>query len=180
MICWLGLTNSRDKRGYDSATFVLSEPLCFSFVLFGDVSRLLEPLDFKNFSKSSKIGYKSAAFISPRNSTLKSESVSDEVAKVSLDRLLLEKSLGEALSHRYQATGKVIAYITREWRVLDVSSNFFLKIRDCAPDELSSSSFIRFEIWDEGTLNWSIFRAYPHDTYGGGSFYHSHSFCSRE
>jgi len=126
--------------------------LFLSFVLFGDVSRLLEPLDIKNFSKSSKIGFKSAAFISPLNSTLKSERVSDGVSKVSLDRLLLERSLGEALSHRYQASGKVIAYITREWRVLDVGSNFFLKIRDCAPDELSSSSFIRFEIWDEGRL----------------------------
>jgi len=121
-------------------------------VLFGDVNRLLEPLDFRNFAKPAKVGFKGAAFISPVTSTLNAERVTSEISRVILDRVLLEKSLGEALSHRYQATGKVIAFVTRAWRDIDVSSNFLLKIRDCAPDELSPSTFIRFEVWDKGRL----------------------------
>ena len=126
--------------------------LFLSLFLLGDVSRLLEPLDFRNFAKPTKVGFKSAAFISPVTSALNSERVPSKISRVVLDRVLLEKSLGEALSHRYQATGKVIAFVTREWLDIDVSSNFLLKIRDCAPDELSPSTFIRFEIWDEGRL----------------------------
>ena len=42
--------------------------------------------------------------------------------------------------------------LTRSWAPLKVSSKLYLKIIDCMPDELAASSFIRFEIWDEGKL----------------------------
>lgn len=121
-------------------------------ILLGDVDRLLEPLDFRNSNKPTKVGYTSAALISPVASTHNLERVPRGVSRVVLDRVLLEKSLGESLAHRYQANGKVTAFVTRSWRDVDVSSNFFLKIRDCAPDELSPSTFIRFEVWDKGRL----------------------------
>mgnify|MGYP001161397185 FL=1 len=126
--------------------------LFFVGVLFGDVGRLLEPLNFNNLNQPGKVGYRGAALIAPMPSKHKSEKVSEKESHVILDRVLLERTLGEALSHRYQATGKVLSYVTREWSDLKVSSNFFLKIRDCAPDELAPSSFVRFEVWDEGDL----------------------------
>jgi flagella basal body P-ring formation protein FlgA len=62
----------------------------------------------------------------------------------------MEKRLGEALAHRFQATGRVSAFLTREWRQCRSSSSFIVKIKDCSPDELTSSTFVRFSIWDQG------------------------------
>ena len=56
------------------------------------------------------------------------------------------------IAHRYQASGKVSVFLTREWNNLEIGSNFIVKINDCMPDELTSSTFIRFSIWDEGSL----------------------------
>ena len=47
---------------------------------------------------------------------------------------------------------RIRAQITRQWKPLQISSSFILKVIDCMPDELSPSSFIRFEIWDMGKL----------------------------
>ena len=58
---------------------------------------------------------------------------------------MLESKLGELLGYRYQASGKVVAYVTRQWKPVLLSSNFILKIRDCVPDNLSPSTFVRLQ-----------------------------------
>ena len=67
-----------------------------------------------------------------------------------LSREMLESKLGELLGYRYQASGKVVAYVTRQWKPIKLSGNFIIKIRDCMPDQLCSSTFVRFAIWDNG------------------------------
>jgi flagella basal body P-ring formation protein FlgA len=64
----------------------------------------------------------------------------------------LEKRLAESIAHRYQCSGKIVTFVTRKWKPVDVSSSFLIKISDCSPDELGSSMFVRFSIWDEGNL----------------------------
>ena len=71
---------------------------------------------------------------------------------VLLTRETLESKLGESISHRFQASGRIVAYLTRKWETIKVSSNYFLKISDCSPDEVCPSTFIRFAIWDNGSL----------------------------
>ncbi len=121
------------------------------FSVFGDVSRFLEPIQIQpqstNFEQSSFP--KVSAFVSPainQNSSLPVEE------NFYFDQSLLEKKIGDAILHRYQCDGKVLAKATRFWKPIEISPNFILKISDCMPDELSSSSFIRFEVWDQGKL----------------------------
>ena len=71
---------------------------------------------------------------------------------VLLTRETLESKLGEGISHRFQASGRIVAYLTREWEELKVSSNYLLKISACSPDEICPSTFVRFSIWDNGKL----------------------------
>ena len=130
-------------------SFLLILPI-FSWVLLGDVSRFLTPLDISPKGDSSVI-YKSSAFVSPIPSGQK-ENEKLQQKKLIVDRVILEKYLSEALAYRYQASGEVVAYVTREWKPMELSSNFLLKIKDCVPDELVVSSFVRFDLWDQGLL----------------------------
>ena len=124
--------------------------------LMGDVSRFLDPIRIKpsQVQPSFTITQKTTASIAPLYSegrTFPEFSSSDrEVKEVFLTREMLEFKLGELLGYRYQASGKVVAYVTRQWTPIRLSSNFILKIRDCMPDNLSPSTFVRFTIWDHG------------------------------
>ncbi len=124
--------------------------------LMGDVSRFLDPIRIKpsQVQPSFTINQKTTASIAPLYSegrTFPEFSSSDrEVKEVFLTREILEFKLGELLGYRYQASGKVVAYVTRQWTPIRLSSNFILKIRDCMPDNLSPSTFVRFTIWDHG------------------------------
>lgn len=122
--------------------------------LFSEVGKYLEPLVIHGEPKTERVEHyiKSSALVSPP-SMLNANSIQFATSQpVELDRKLIEQKLGELLSHRYQASGKVSIFLTREWRSISVGSNFLLKIIDCMPDELTSSSFIRFSIWDKGSL----------------------------
>ncbi len=125
--------------------------------LMGDVSRFLDPIRIKpsQVQPSFTINQKTTALIAPLYSegrTFPEFSSSDrEVKEVFLTREMLEFKLGELLGYRYQASGKVVAYVTRQWTPIRLSSNFILKIRDCMPDNLSPSNFVRFTIWDHGS-----------------------------
>ena len=127
-------------------------PIC----LVADVSRFLDPISIRPESSQHKylISNKASALISPQSSRQRiysgfSPDQSD--SKVFLTHELLESKLGELLGYRYQASGKVVAYVTRQWKPIRLSSNFILKIRDCMPDNLSPSTFVRFTIWDNGS-----------------------------
>lgn len=120
--------------------------------LLGDMARFLDPLDFEVSNNFSKDKYKASAFESsmvPNNAGINSANMSQ---RFELDQALIEDRLGEALAYRYQASGEVVAFLTRKWIPEEVSSNFIVKILDCSPDELVSSTFVRFDIWDNGDL----------------------------
>ncbi len=125
--------------------------------LMGDVSRFLDPIRIKpsQVQPSFTINQKTTALIAPlylEGRTFPEFSSSDrEVKEVFLTREMLEFKLGELLGYRYQASGKVVAYVTRQWTPIRLSGNFILKIRDCIPDILSPSTFVRFTIWDHGS-----------------------------
>ncbi len=125
--------------------------------LMGDVSRFLDPIRIKprQVQPSFTINQKTTASIAPLYSegrTFPEFSSSDrEVKEVFLTREMLEFKLGELLGYRYQASGRVVAYVTRQWTPIRLSGNFILKIRDCMPDNLSPSTFVRFTIWDHGS-----------------------------
>ena len=124
-------------------------------VLQGDVGKFLEPITFGKNTETpyqTKQFLKSSALISPTRSIDFREAQYTSKSSVKLDRELLELKLSEMIAHRYQASGKVSVFLTREWNNLEIGSNFIVKINDCTPDELTSSTFIRFSIWDEGSL----------------------------
>ncbi|MBT3666452.1 MAG: flagellar basal body P-ring formation protein FlgA [Opitutae bacterium] len=123
-------------------------------ILFADVSRFIDSIDFSSAPVKTRIITKSSALISSQPATLRSYNSNQFVTPktITLHRETLEKRLGESISHRYQASGTVIAFLTREWTPIKVSSSYLIKISDCSPDELSSSTFVRFGVWDGGNL----------------------------
>ena len=128
-------------------------PICISF---GDVSKLLNPISISsNISNDPSSRVKSSALIAPRSISLDSSrfhNQSQSASVISLDISEVERNLSNALQNRYQSGGTISVKLTRHWSALSVSPNYILKIVDCMPDELSASSFIRFEVWDEGKL----------------------------
>ena len=126
-------------------------------LLVGDVSRFLDPISIRPqvHKKGNYISQKASALISS-SSYLKSKGSSYSAKEIdseplTLSREILESKLGELLGYRYQASGRVVTYVTRQWKPISLSGNFIIKIRDCMPDQLSSSTFVRFGIWDNGT-----------------------------
>ena len=126
-------------------------------LLVGDVSRFLDPISIRPqvHKNGNYISQKASALISS-SSYLKSKGSSYSAKEIdseplTLSREILESKLGELLGYRYQASGRVVTYVTRQWKPIRLSGNFIIKIRDCMPDQLSSSTFVRFGIWDNGT-----------------------------
>ena len=125
----------------------------FTF-LSGEVGKFLEPISFGKQSAYSETKHflKSSALIAPTSNLGYKDIQLSSISKVELDRPLLEKKLSEMLAHRYQSSGKISAYLTREWKVIEIGPNFIVKINDCMPDELCPSTFVRFSIWDRGSF----------------------------
>jgi flagella basal body P-ring formation protein FlgA len=128
--------------------------LSFGSILFADVNRFIDSIDFPE-SHTTNVITKSSAFISSGGSPVLRSFGSNQLPQVQtiiLDRETLEKRLGESIAHRYQSSGRIAAFVTREWTPVKVSSNYLIKISDCTPDELCPSTFTRFSIWDNGNL----------------------------
>ncbi len=118
---------------------------------YADLNRFVDSFDLNPVRTETKIVTKSSAYISSSTGiNYPATDYSLTTSPVLLSREVLEKRLGESISHRYQASGQVIAYLTRAWTPIKVSSNFLVKISDCSPDELCSNTFARFSIWDSG------------------------------
>jgi flagella basal body P-ring formation protein FlgA len=129
--------------------------LFFVSTLCADVSRFIdETIDLPTTGDSRVVRLtKSSALISPHLTDLDyTHSISSSLKSLTLNRELLESKLSECIAHRYQASGRIVAYLSREWSPIEVSSNFIVKIADCTPDEICASTFIRFSIWDGGEL----------------------------
>ena len=99
-----------------------------------------------------------------KHNTIKNKSgyVRDSFSNYQLDRTILENSradidsnavqkmLSQAIKHRFQATGEITVQLSSEWVPVQVNNEAILKIKDASPDELSSSTFIRFSLWESG------------------------------
>ena len=125
-------------------------------LLVADVSRFLDPISIRpQFQKKGNfVSQKTSAAISS-STHIRFKAFSYPVKDgdsepLTLSREILESKLGELLGYRYQASGRVVIYVTRQWKPIRLSGNFFIKIRDCMPDQLTSSTFLRFAIWDNG------------------------------
>ena len=128
-------------------TFFLLVPV---LVTTADVGRFLDPLEVAPRPAGVRYVVKSSALISPHPTLPRAEKALMASAPIVLDRNVVEKRLGEALAHRFQVSGTVSAFLTREWKSISSSPSFMVKIKDCSPDELTPSTFVRFSIWDQG------------------------------
>jgi flagella basal body P-ring formation protein FlgA len=128
--------------------------LSMSSHLMADVSRFIDAIDFTETRTKTQVFTKSSALIASKPIVLRNYDNNSPVypTSITLNREILEKRLGESIAHRYQASGQVKAFLTREWTAIRVSPNYLIKISDCSPDELTSSTFTRFSIWDGGKL----------------------------
>ena len=106
--------------------------LFFVSTLCADVSRFIdETIDLPITEDSSVITLtKSSALISHRLTDLDyKHSISSPSQSLTLNRELLESKLSESIAHRYQTSGRIVAYLSREWHPIEVSSNFIVKIK---------------------------------------------------
>jgi flagella basal body P-ring formation protein FlgA len=123
-------------------------------ILTADVSRFIDSIEFSEAETQIKVFTKSSALISSRSKLFRpyEETALVSPSSIILNREILEQRLGESIAHRYQTTGKIKAFLTREWNSIKVSSNYLIKISDCSPDSLCPNTFTRFSIWDSGHL----------------------------
>lgn len=134
------------------SNFTLIFSLIASSFMHGEVGRFLEPITFGHNKVIKEEFVKASGFVVPVQNSKLREVQYIPASQVTIDRLLVEKKLSEVLAHRYQASGKVSVFLTRDWQSFEVGSNFIIKINDCMPDELVSSTFVRFSVWDQGKL----------------------------
>ena len=122
-----------------------------SALLQADVTRLLPPLDLGALQPV-RTAVTRSGFISsgPSIPSSYTASISKVKGLVTLDAELLEKKIASVLSHRYQASGHVLARLSREWKPLNVPIDWEFKFQQSIPDELSSNAFLRFSISSDG------------------------------
>ena len=130
---------------------ILFGSFCFSALLQADVTRLLPPLDL-GVLQPVQTAVTRSGFISSGPSIPNSFTASNSTVKglITLDAELLEKKIASTLSHRYQASGFVLARLSREWKSLDVPVDWEFKFQQSIPDELSANAFVRFSISADG------------------------------
>lgn len=73
-------------------------------------------------------------------------------AVVVVDAPTLEKKLADTLAHRYQAVGRLVVRLAREWKPMSVPADWELRLSQVAPDQLTSSAFVRFALWGNGRM----------------------------
>ena len=130
---------------------ILLASFSLSALLQADVTRLLPPLDLGALQPV-RTAVTRSGFISSSPSIPSSYTASISKVKglVTLDAELLEKKIASALSHRYQASGHVLARLSREWKPLNVPVDWEFKFQQSIPDELSANAFVRFSILSDG------------------------------
>lgn len=130
---------------------ILFASFSLSALLQADVTRLLPPLDLGALQPV-RTAVTRSGFISSSPSIPSSYTASISKVKglVTLDAELLEKKIASVLSHRYQASGYVLARLSREWKPLNVPLDWEFKFQQSIPDELSANAFVRFSISSDG------------------------------
>ena len=130
---------------------ILSASFSLSALLQADVTRLLPPLDLGALQPV-RTAVTRSGFISsgPSIPSSYTASISKVKGLITLDAELLEKKIASVLSHRYQASGHVLARLSREWKPLNVPIDWEFKFQQSIPDELSANAFMRFSISSDG------------------------------
>ena len=130
---------------------ILLASFSLSVLLQADVTRLLPPLDLGALQPV-RTAVTRSGFISsgPSIPSSYTASISKVKGLVILDAELLEKKIASVLSHRYQASGYVLARLSREWKPLNVPVDWEFKFQQSIPDELSANAFVRFSISSDG------------------------------
>ena len=130
---------------------ILFASFSLSALLQADVTRLLPPLDLGALQPV-RTAVTRSGFISsgPSIPSSYTASISKVKGLVTLDAELLEKKIASVLSHRYQASGYVLARLSREWKPLNVPVDWEFKFQQSIPDELSANAFVRFSISSDG------------------------------
>jgi flagella basal body P-ring formation protein FlgA len=130
---------------------ILLASFSLSALLQADVTRLLPSLDLGALQPV-RTAVTRSGFISSSPSIPSSYTASISKVKglVTLDAELLEKKIASVLSHRYQASGHVLARLSREWKPLNVPIDWEFKFQQSIPDELSANAFVRFSISSDG------------------------------
>ncbi len=130
---------------------ILFASFSLSALLQADVTRLLPPLDLGALQPV-RTAVTRSGFISSSPSIPSSYTASISKVKglVILDAELLEKKIASVLSHRYQASGYILARLSREWKPLNVPVDWEFKFQQSIPDELSANAFVRFSISSDG------------------------------
>jgi flagella basal body P-ring formation protein FlgA len=130
---------------------ILFASFSLSALLQADVTRLLPPLDLGALQPV-RTAVTRSGFISsgPSIPSSYTASISKVKGSVILDAELLEKKIASVLSHRYQASGHVLARLSREWKPLNVPVDWEFKFQQSIPDELSANAFMRFSISSDG------------------------------
>jgi flagella basal body P-ring formation protein FlgA len=126
----------------------ISSFLCLTVFAYGGVERFLTPISIDQGSKN--VTEKKSAYIGGSFSNIQSGFVKQENSSIILDSNAVQKMLSEAIKHRYQASGEISVQLSSEWFPVKASNQVVLKIKDASPDELSSSTFIRFSLWESG------------------------------
>jgi flagella basal body P-ring formation protein FlgA len=121
---------------------------CLTVVAYGGVERFLTPISIDQ--GSNVISEQKSAYIRGSFSNFQSGLVKQENPSINLDSNAVQKMLSEAIKHRYQASGEISVQLSTEWFPVKASNQVVLKIKDASPDELSSSTFIRFSLWESG------------------------------
>jgi flagella basal body P-ring formation protein FlgA len=129
-------------------SFYISFFFCLTFVTYGGVERFLTPISIDQ--GSNVISEQKSAYIRGSFSNHQSGLVNQENSSINLDSNAIQKMLSEAIKHRYQAAGEISVQLSSDWFPVKVSNQVVLKIKDASPDELSSSTFIRFSLWESG------------------------------
>ena len=127
-------------------------PLFTLFLLpvlcFGGVERFLSPVQFNQ--SNVRITEQTNALLRDSFSLSKPRFVDRARVQKLIDSFTIQKMLSDAIKYRFQVSGDIIAQLSTEWQPVEVTSEVILKIIDVSPDELVSSSFIRFSLWESG------------------------------
>ena len=130
------------------AVFHFSFFWLLSGICFGGVERFLAPIQVERNSQTvrSKTDALLRGPLHAGGSNFHSTTRNSHV----LTPQNIEGMLAESIKHRFQAIGEIVVKITSSWDSLTTKPNCILKLSDISPDELTSSCFVRFSIWESG------------------------------
>lgn len=122
--------------------------LLLSGVGFAGVERFIKPIHI--IANEHSVDVKTNAVIRSPLITAGHNFTESVENKETLEHYDIEYLLSKSLKNRFQVDGEVVVKLTSSWSEQKVPSSSILKITEVLPDELTSSSFVRFSLWNAG------------------------------